>query len=372
MNKIPIVINLIQDLATPHNNVLIEQFAGREDVKIKLWYAQAQNNARYQWSGDISQKHSVANIYGTRLNVSFLLYCLTHSHERFVIVGWMNTNTRLLHLLFFLLRRPFNHWSDLPNPIQEGMTLNQRFLRWSAYKLLRYSRSKVFVVGKVTMDCFRAWGYPENMLVNLPIFVSLSDDLAAYRNRYGEIFKHYEVPQGGFLISAGSRLIFLKGYDLLIKAVADLTHSLRKKIKLVIVGFGEEKASLDEQIADLRLQDIVKIENWMEIEDFKAVIANSDIFLHPARFDSYGGTILGMALGVSVIGSTGAGAAVDRIEHGFNGLLYEPNDTKTLTKHIETLLNDELLRKRMALAGQATASQWPPSRGVEILLNHTI
>ncbi|MEI2690867.1 MAG: hypothetical protein V9H69_14615 [Anaerolineae bacterium] len=33
------VINLIQDLATPHNNVLIRHFMGDLNAKIKLWYA---------------------------------------------------------------------------------------------------------------------------------------------------------------------------------------------------------------------------------------------------------------------------------------------------------------------------------------------
>lgn len=372
MNKKSKPINLIQDVATPHNNVLIEQFIVRRDVQIKLWYAKTQDNKHYQWSADISQQHGPVNIYGNRFNLSFIRYCLAHREERFVIVGWMNTNTRLLHLLFFLLRRQFNHWTDLPNPNQQGMSLKHKFLRWASYRLLRFSNCRIFGVGKITMDCFRRWGFPERMLVNLPIFVSVDEDIQTYKSRRDEFLHYYSVPEGGFLLSAGSRLISEKGYDLLIRSIGELRPELHSKVMLVIVGSGEESAALKNQIDALALQDSIRLESWLDISDFKALIANSDIFIHPARFDSYGGTILGMALGVPVVGSTGAGAAVDRIEHGVNGFLYEATDTKMLASYIARLLNKDELRQRIGDAGRETALQWHPSRGVDILVQNSI
>jgi glycosyltransferase involved in cell wall biosynthesis len=367
-----IIINLIQDLATPHNNVLIEQFVGRDDVEIKLWYAKPKDVERYQWNLDISQQHIPAKFYGEKLNLSFLRYCLTHKFERFVIVGWMNSNTRLLHLLFFLLRRQFNHWTDLPNPKLDGMQITKKFMRWAVYKLLRYSRCKVFGVGKITLDCFRTWSFPEHMLINLPIFVTLDDNISVYREQRSVLFERYSVPAGGFLLSAGSRLIHEKGYDLLIGSIRELTPELRNNLRLVIVGSGEESAALKSQIYTLGLQDTIRLESWLNINDFKALIANSHIFIHPARFDSFGGTTLGMALGVPVIGTTGAGAAIDRIEHGINGFLYEATDIHSLAGYITRLLTDYDLRQRMGSAGRQTALNWHPSRGVDILLRNSI
>ena len=365
-------INLIQDLATPHNNVLIEQLTAREGVAIRLWYAESHDLGRYQWSEDISNQHALAIIYGKRLNLSFLRYCLTHTQERFVVVGWANINTRLLHLLFFLLRRPFNHWTDLPDPKQTGMTPLKKLMRWSAYRLLRYSRCRVFGVGKTSLDCLRTWRFPDGRLVNLPIFVAVDDDIAAYRARRVEIHARYDVPAGGFLLSAGSRLIYEKGYDLLIQAIAEIRPELRQMIRLVIVGSGEESGALHDQIDVLNLQGTVHMEKWLNIDDFKTLIANSDIFVHPARFDSYGGTTLGMALGVAVIGSKGAGAAVDRIVTGVNGLLYEATDTHALARGIARLLDDPELRHRLGDAGRQTALLWHPRRGAEILMQHSI
>jgi phosphatidylinositol alpha 1,6-mannosyltransferase len=117
---------------------------------------------------------------------------------------------------------------------------------------------------------------------------------------------------------------------------------------------------------------VIKFTGWLDIQEFKEIIANADIFIHPARFDSYGGTTLGMALGVPVIGSMGAGAAVDRIKHGVNGFLYEPTDTKALSIYIARLLQFAELRHRIGEAGRQTAMQWHPSRGVDIITEHSI
>lgn len=367
-----VVVNLIQDLATPHNNVLIGQFKGREDVNINLWYASERNQGRYQWDADISNEHFLANIYGRKLNLSFLWYCLTHTNEKFVIVGWMNTNTRMLYLLYFLLRRPFNYWTDYPNPNPRGMGLKQKLLRRAAYWLLRHSRCKVFGVGKNTLEFFRSMRFPESKLVNLPIFVAVDEDLESLRARRSELQEHYGIRRDGFLVSCGSRLIHDKGYDLLIRAIALLPADIRGTIKVVIVGSGEALPELQRLVTELDLSSCIVFERWLEIEDFKVLIANSDVFVHPARFDAYGGTIFGMALGVPVIGSTGAGAAVDRIIDGCNGLLYEPEDIRSLADGIVKLYRDPDLRHRMGKESRETALKWHPSRGVDILLDNII
>ena len=370
--KNKITINLIQDLATPHNNVLIKQFIGLTDVTLKLWYAESKNQERYQWNQDITQQHLPANIYGKRLNISFLRYCINNKHERFIIVGWMNINTRLLHFLFYILRRPFSHWTDMPNPNIKGRTHIQKFVRWANYKFLLYSRCMIFCVGSTTIEYFRLCGFPDRKLINLPIFVDIDKNLPDYRLKRTEIRNYFDVPHHGYLISTGSRLIRDKGFDLLIQAIYKLPQNLKSKIKTVIVGNGDELLALSKQIETLKLDDVIKLEGWMDIDDFKVLIANSDIFLHPARFDSYGATTLGMALEVAVIGSTGAGAAVDRIENGVNGFLYDPTDIRSLANYIQQLLSDDSLKKRIAKAGRITAEQWHPSRGVDILLKNSI
>jgi glycosyltransferase involved in cell wall biosynthesis len=372
MNTKIITINLIQDLATPHNNVLIRHFVAYPNVRIKLWYARDQDLGRYQWATNITHEHFPAEIYGTAFNWAFIKYCLTHPDERYVIVGWMNANTLLLHLLFLLFRRPYNHWTDLPKSDTGAVSLKRRFTRWLSYKTLRHSNSKVFGVGLITLNYFKNLGFTESSLVNLPIFVDSDENLPAYRALREHIFNKYAIQAHHFVLSAGSRIIYEKGYDLLVKSIGLLAPAILQNIRVIIVGSGDNVPLLEDLIKTLGLSEQIILEKWLAIEDFKALIANSDVFMHPARTDSYGGTTLGMALGVPVIGSYGAGAAVDRIEHGRNGFLYEAEDIKSLASFITQLYKNPDLRKRMGNEALKTAKAWPPSRGVQILVDHTI
>ena len=365
------IINIIQDIATPHNNVLIEGFVTRKNVVVNVWYAQNHDNDLYQWSSDISHQHKKAIIYNTKINLSFLSYCLSHVNEKYVIVGWMNINTKLLTFIFFLLRRPFNHWTDLPYVDSGGAISKLKKIQlWFAYKILRYSNCKVFCVGIKAVESFKKRGFPDHMLVNMPIFVAIDGGMRREKNL--SLLSQYKFYQDDVVITAGSRLLYDKGYDLLIESVSQLPINVRNKIKVIIVGSGEEFQNLKNQIDFLDLNNCVFIEKWMDIADFKKLIHNSHMFVHPARFDSYGGTVLAMSLGVPVIGSTGAGAAVDRIKHGINGFLYDAEDIKSLANYIVKLSESSVLRNKMGKEARKTAQEWPPSRGVNILVEYSI
>lgn len=372
MKKITKTINLIQDLATPHNNVLIRHFIGKSDIKIKLWYALDQDNTRYQWTTNITHEHAKAEIYGVKINWKFIKYCLINSNETYVIVGWMNINTKLLHLLFFLLRRPFNHWTDLPNTETQTIDVKKNIIKWLSYKLLKYSKCKVFGVGLIAVDYFRRLGFPESSLINLPIFVDSHEDVEIYRAQRVNIFNNYKIQSDDFIISGGSRIIYEKGYDLLIKSIALIPYNIRKHIKVIIVGTGDNVSLLEQLIKEFNLGKCVILEKWLAINDFKSLIANSDVFIHPARIDSYGGTTLGMALGVPVLGTYGAGAALDRIQQGRNGFLYQAEDIQTLANLIILLYQNPGMRRLMSSEALKTAQEWPPTRGVQILMDNVI
>ncbi len=363
-------INLIQDIATPHNNVIINSFLGRQDVSIRLWYAEELNSKRYPWSKNITHEHFTAAIYGRCLNLKFVVNCLLKRDELFLIVGWMNINTILLHLLFYITRKQFNHWTDLPN--DKHKNIFGRLKSYVAYFILLHSRSRIFCVGKSTLDYFIGRGFSPDRLINLPIFVDVIDDLAIYRSKNQEVSGKYNLSPDGILISAGSRLIYDKGFDLFIIAISKIQRKLRKKIKCIIVGSGEEELNLIGLIKRLDLESVVVIERWLDFDDFMRLVANSDIFVQPSRFDAYGSTIFGMSLGVAVIGSSGAGAAVDRINHGLNGLIYNWCDTDLLASHIEYLIINTEFRHKIASEGHLTAKGWHPSIGVDIIVGHAI
>ncbi len=365
-------INLIQDIATPHNNVLISELLSQTDVTLNLWYAVNSDTNLYQWTVDLTNEHKIANIYGTSFNWRFIKYCLLHRDEKYIIVGWANINTMLLTFLFFLLRRPFNHWTDIPDSHDKNIRCHKIFFRWIAYQVLKNSKSLIFSVGITTIKYFLGLGFSEKRLINLPIFVEVNNDLNKYKANQSIIFTKFGIRQGDFLITSGSRIVKEKGYDLLINAVSKLKSEIKENLKVIIVGSGPNLDDLKQQVFDLRLSKQIIFIEWLPIDDFKLIIANSEIFIHPARIDSYGGTTLGMSMGVPVIGSFEAGAAIDRISSGVNGFLYHAEDINSLSNYISLLYELPILRKKMASEAYKTALQWPPSRGVEIIINNSI
>ncbi len=365
-------INLIQDIATPHNNVLIRQFKDCENVSLKLWYALDGNLRLYQWSSNITHEHFSAEIYGSKFSWNFIRHCISSPKEQFILVGWANTNTKILHLLFFLMRRPYNHWTDLPSKKMVRNSGLRQIFRWFFHKILRYSKAKIFCVGTITMDYFRKLGFSENRLVNLPIFVEIEENFESYRSMRPNIQKRYNMTEDSFVVSAGSRIVYSKGYDLLIRAVGLISPDIRNSIKVLIVGSGPCVGDLEQLIAELGLSKQIIIEKWLDISDFKALIANSNVFVHPARADAFGSTTLGMALGVPVIGAYQAGAAIDRINQGINGFLYNADDIQALANLITLLYQNPQLCRRMGQEARKTALSWPPKLGVDIIIEGVI
>lgn len=359
-------INLIQDIASPHNNVFVQALEEDQSIDLSLWYC-VHNAEMYGWKEDLTNAIKPANMYKQKsIDFKFLWYCLKNTKEKYFVVGWQNINTKLLMLLFFITRRSYAVWFDLPNDERERSFV-KRFFRNFFYFILKYSNAHVFGVGQMTLDYFKGRGFAEKRLTNLPIFVDVSKEPEDYRKNKSDIFKKYNVADDGFLLSAGSRLIYEKGFDILIDAIAELPDDIKSKVKCVIVGKGEEEENLKAQIEKNGLSNIVVMEPWMEFGDFTALIANSHAFVHPCRFDAFGATIFGHALGVPVLGNMGAGAAYDRVVNSENGYLFKNNNSKELSKLIEKIMKEKSKLKTLGDNARKTALKWSPKNGVALL-----
>lgn len=359
-------LNFIQDIASPHNNVFAQAVNQTPDIDLVLWYCQ-EKPTMYDWKEDLNNAIKPAKMYKpTSVDLQFLKHCLSRKDEQFLIVGWQNINTKLLMILFFLWRRSYAVWFDLPNDERQRGFLKKAFRNFF-YFILKHSNAHIFGVGQMTLDYFKGRGFNKNRLTNLPIFVDVSKEPAEYTKNKAEIYQKYNVGENDFFISAGSRLVYEKGFDILIGAIASLPEEVKSHIRCVIVGKGEEEQNLKQQIQQNNLTENIFLEGWMEFDDFSAVIANSHVFVHPCRFDAFGATIFGHAFGVPVLGNVGAGAAYDRIVDGENGYLFQNNDAGELANLIEKTYTDKDLLKTLGKSARQTALKWAPENAVDIL-----
>jgi len=158
------------------------------------------------------------------------------------------------------------------------------------------------------------------------------------------------IAEDELVIGSVGRLKKIKGYDLLIDAVAQLRADF-PSTRLVLVGDGPEMARLQQQAAERRIDNAVIFAGTQK--EPGAFLASFDIFVLPSLFEGLGLSIVeAMMAGLPVVGST-AGGIPEVVSHGSSGLLFEAGNSSDLASCLHELIRSPELRRRLAVAGKA-------------------
>jgi len=150
---------------------------------------------------------------------------------------------------------------------------------------------------------------------------------------------------GPVVMSIG-RLVQVKGLDVLIKSVPEITKEF-PKTTLAIIGEGKMKKKLIELAKKLGIEKHIRLLGERKPHEIPSLLASCDIFVLPSLKEAQGRVLLeAMASGKPTIG-TRVGGILDTIKDGENGILVEPNDPMGLANAIKRLLGDEKLCKRL-------------------------
>ena len=153
------------------------------------------------------------------------------------------------------------------------------------------------------------------------------------------------------LVGAVGRLSPEKGFDVLIHAV----HALVNRgldVRLVIVGEGDERASLERLAAELGLAERVSLPGWQS--DVRGYFEAMDVFALSSHREGLPNVLLeAMALEVPVV-ATRVNGVPRLVQDGRNGFLVEAGDRDGLTTALYGLLSNEALRELFRRAGRRT------------------
>ena len=140
------------------------------------------------------------------------------------------------------------------------------------------------------------------------------------------------------IISVGM-LYFEKKQDITIKAMSQLIKKY-PKLKLTIVGDGEERENLERLVNDLGLSNFVEFTGHIKNDKVMELMSKSYIFIMPSINEGFGIVYLeAMKAGCITIGTKGEG--IDGfIENGKNGFLVNPN-VDEIVKLIDEIYNDK-------------------------------
>jgi len=161
-------------------------------------------------------------------------------------------------------------------------------------------------------------------------------------------FRQHPVPFK--LISVG-RLAPVKGYALLLKAVAILTAEQRE-VCLTLVGDGPERPQLAQQAQDLGIADRVLFAGWKTQAELRDTYCDSEACVLSSFAEGIPVVFMeAMALGIPCVAPRITGIP-ELIRDGVDGLLVTPANVDELAAAIGQIMDMPEMRRQMALSSR--------------------
>jgi glycosyltransferase involved in cell wall biosynthesis len=190
-----------------------------------------------------------------------------------------------------------------------------------------------------------------------------NDPVKAYDFR-----KIFAGAENKFTLIAVGRLVPLKGFDILVRAVAEVLEQNRNDFVLAIVGRGQERIRLEKLINDLNVSENVKLMGLRH--DVMELLKGSDVFIMPSLYEGLSiAMIEALACGLPIIASDAPGIR-DHVKNDQNGILFPIGDHKALSACILKILNNKkLLEKLSRNAKKSFEQQYNMRKNINTLEN---
>jgi glycosyltransferase involved in cell wall biosynthesis len=155
-----------------------------------------------------------------------------------------------------------------------------------------------------------------------------------------------------FVVVGLGRLIPIKGFDLLVRALPAVVARI-PSARALLVGDGAERRHLEALAAALGVTERLRLTG--ELMDVTTPLAAADVLAVPSRNEGMGRVIVeGMAIGIPVV-ATAVGGIPDVVTDGECGRLVEPDDVDALAAALIELGRDDALRRKLGEAGERRA-----------------
>ena len=149
-------------------------------------------------------------------------------------------------------------------------------------------------------------------------------------------------PNTKLTLGVVSRLEPIKGMDLVVPAFAEVLGA-HPEVRLLVVGDGTLRASMEEQAATLGCAEAITFVGRQPQEQLVQWYRQMDIVLMPSRSEGFGLTAIeAMASGCVVVASD-VGGLPEVVRDGACGLLHRTEDVADMAENINTLIGDEAL-----------------------------
>jgi len=177
--------------------------------------------------------------------------------------------------------------------------------------------------------------------------------------------KQYGFSENDILLGMVGRIDKLKNQRCLIEVLPELIGKFGQNTKLILIGDGCLKESLQGKVKNMHLDKNV---NFMgERSDIAGLLPVLDVFLLPSLAEGLPVSVIeAMACGLAIVASR-VGGIPELIQDGENGILIDPKKKEDLLQAIIKLLNDKEQRQIM---GQRARNKFIESFSLDRMINN--
>jgi glycosyltransferase involved in cell wall biosynthesis len=178
--------------------------------------------------------------------------------------------------------------------------------------------------------------------------------------------REFDLPPRYFLCSARfipkKNLVALLHAFWLFREHYKATDSSADEWRLVILGDGELRPEIEENINALNLNAHVILPGFRQIDELPAFYSLATAFILPSTTEQWGLVVNeAMASGLPVLVSERCGCAPDLVENGRNGFSFDPFDVTQMADRMLLLARMEAPeREAMGKASQEIIQRWSP------------
>ena len=226
-------------------------------------------------------------------------------------------------------------------PVYDPMPLR----RW----LIRWTNRWYDKIGGMSQTCSEAWRVWCGLDKSRCVWAWNGIDISRFSGD-----RNYERVEGDrFMVLAAGRLHPMKGFDVLIRAIAELKND---NIGVWIAGEGAKEGELRRLVAELGLGDRVELLGHQE--DMRRLYDGVACFVLPSVSHESFGIVLAeaMASGLPVITSDFGPLPEINLDEE-TGLVVPVGDAKALALAIKMIMDDPMLARRFGQAGRRRAEQ---------------
>ena len=146
------------------------------------------------------------------------------------------------------------------------------------------------------------------------------------------------------------RLVFYKNLEVLIKAI-NIVRKKEPKVKLILVGDGPHRKSLEKVISELKLEKNIKFQGYVNAEEKLRFIAESSALLFPSTMEGFGLVILEAFAQNKPAIVANIRPMSDIVSHNSTGYVLDPQNEKIWAEHILKLAKNPNESERMGKNG---------------------